>query len=223
MGDNINLDRIRDIAKRMNSNLEKQVEESRYKEKKLEYQYTVDKMDEDSIERELDNNKGIYSQINYSLDNKKKELNELKRNPEIRRYIQLLSQVEDFEREKKLMAEKIGILEQKVCNHEILYLMTYPKISANYFPTFRCLCCGKSINGFIDEDQIVVNKDFLDEDEYSFKGNIAEYISAKYKYYELLEQGESEEEILLEIQDELNVKHQGVKKRVKILRKKEDN
>lgn len=223
MGDNINLDRIRNVAKSMSFNLEEQVEEKRKKEQMLEYQQVVEKMDLDTVKKELDNNKGIYNQLNYSLENKRKELSELKKNPEIRRYINLLEQVDDFESEKKQISEKIGILEQKTCKHEMLYLMTFPKKTKTYFPNFRCLCCGKMITGFIGENQMVVNKEFLDEDEYSFKGNIAEYVSAKYKYYELLEQGESEEEILLEIQDELCVKHQGIKKRVRLLIKKEDN
>ncbi len=223
MGENINLDIIKNAAKTLNSGLEKQIEENRKKEKKIEMQYLIENMDKEDIKDVLDKNQGIYNQINYSINSKKAEIKALSKNPEVKRYITLMNSVEDLENEKKLIGEKIGLCEQKLCNHELLYLMTYPKKTMAYFPTFRCLCCGKSINGFINEDQIVINSDFLDEDEYSFKGNLSEYMNSKFKYFDLLDQGESIEEIIVEVQDYLNVKHNGVKKSVKLLRKKEDN
>lgn len=224
MGENINLERIREAAVKMGSKLEKQHEESRNKEKNLELQYAVQTMTKEDIERELDKSKGIYDQISYSIDNKKNELRDLKQNKAVKKYITLMSQVEDFEKEKKHIADKVSILEQAICNHDILYLMTYPKKAMSYFPTFRCVCCGKGINGFIDEEQVVINKDFLDENEDSLHGNLTEYLTERYRYFELLEVGESEEEIIVELQDELHQKHNGKKNTVKLLTKKrEDN
>ena len=223
MGEDIKLDRIKNAAKRMNTSLEKQIVETRNKEKKQELQYLLEDMDKATIEKELSKSQGVYRQLDYSISNKKIDLKNLSKNPEVKRYISLMSTVNDLEEEKKLIGEKIGILEQKLCDHKLLYLMTFPKESKAYYPTFRCLCCGKAINGIINEDQIVINKDFLDEDQYSYKGNVLEYMNTKFKYFELLEQGETEEEILVEIQDELCVRHDGARKKFKLIRKRDDN
>ena len=48
-------------------------------------------------------------------------------------------------------------------------------------------------------------------------------MNTKFKYFELLEQGETEEEILVEIQDELCVRHEGARKKFKLIRKRDDN
>lgn len=222
MGENINLDRIRYVAKKMASKLERQQEENKIKENKQEFQVSVQSMSDEEIKQEYDKNLAIYNQNKYSVVNKEKELFKLKNNPEVKRYITLLSQLDELEREQQLLSDKVSILEQASCEHQLLYLMTYPKNTMTYIPTFRCICCGKGLNGFVEPEQLVINEAFIDEDEDSYHGSITEYMSTKYKYFELLEAGESEDEIIVEIQDELHQNHKGKKKNIKLLRKKED-
>ena len=114
MGEDIKLDRIKNAAKRMNTSLEKQIEETRNKEKKQELQYLLEDMDKATIEKELDKSQGVYRQLDYSISNKKIDLKKLSKNPEVKRYISLMTTVNDLEEEKKEIGEKIGILEQKL-------------------------------------------------------------------------------------------------------------
>ena len=124
MGEDIKLDRIKNAAKRMNTSLEKQIVETRNKEKKQELQYLLEDMDKATIEKELDKSQGVYRQLDYSITNKKNDLKNLSKNPEVKRYISLMTTVNDLEEEKKEIGEKIGLF-QKNLRHTILLLDAY--------------------------------------------------------------------------------------------------
>lgn len=222
MGDNINLERIKDAAKKMTKNLESQKEDIQNKNKSKEYENSIESMDKSEVVDELMKVKELYKQIKYGINSKTAEKRRLEEISEVRRYKLITSQLDDLEQEKMNISDKICLLEQSLCNHELLYLMTYPKRGLTYYPTYKCLSCGKTLNGFISENQVVINDKYIDEDELSYKGNIQEYIFTKYRYHELIDIGESEEEIIIELQDELHKKYKGVKKNIIILRKKED-
>lgn len=219
MGDII-IDNTKKIAGAMLNDIEKSIQEKNKREEKNRLNRKIEKMSLEDASDELIRSKEMYRQIKYGLDNKSEEIKKMEKLSEVKNYLIVLSQKEGLEEDIDKVREKIIILEQKLCTHDILYLLSYPKKSLAYCPNFKCLCCGKNINGFIDEDQYCINERFLKENEYYYGGDIYEFMTLQYKYNELFDIGETEEEILIELQDELYKSHKDDSKTVKLLRNK---
>ncbi len=136
----------------------------------------IDQMSNEEVSIKLKSTTELFKMIKYNLEKKKKELKELKRNEEVRKYILINSSINDMNEELESISNELYFLEQKVCNHSLIYLIEYPKKTMAYVPLFRCLSCGKTLTGFIENDQFCVNSDFLHETDMGFHGSHTEFL-----------------------------------------------
>lgn len=219
MKDSTRIERTFDSAKKMRDYFYKQTLEKRKKEDREKTIFNIEKMDTETAISELNKYKALYKQTKYGIKVKDKEIEEYENNKIVREYLSLLSQKESLLDDKDLISDKISILEQKICNHDYIYLMTYPKKTKAYIPTFRCLSCGKSLIGFIRGDQKIVNEQYIEEDEDTFHGDLDEFIIAKYKYNELIEEGNTPENAINIVLKDFRKNHQKLTKSIKLIRK----
>ena len=219
MGDNIRIDMTKDVAETLQSKLKKQKEERRKKDEKEKQLEFISSLDKESAIKELKKVRDIYNQVKYCINNKNTEIEKKTKDESVRQYLSLLSQKENLEEDKEILLSKITLLEQKICDHEYLYLMTLPKKTMTYIPSFRCLSCGKPLLGFINNNQICINEQYVEDDENSYHGDTYEYMMIQYKYNELKEENMSNDDIYKELIEELSKNHNKLSKKIRLIRK----
>ena len=172
----------------------------------------IEKMTKDEASLKLSKTLEIYKMIKYNLDKKKKDLKELKHVEEVRKYILIESSIKDINEELESTSEELSMLEQKVCDHDLLYLINIPKKSMAYIPFFRCLSCGKAITGLIKNNQLCVNNEFLSETEKEYHGSNTEFLELLLNNEEFENDGLILEERYILIRNKLKRDHKNGKK-----------
>ena len=168
-------------------------------EERKRMQDKIHSMSMDEANLLLKNSREIYKQIEYGLKNKKSEIKKMEQDKVIRNYLTMVSQKSDLEEDAGKLKEKIELLEQKLCDHKLVYLISLPKKSVEYCPNFKCLCCGKNIVGELNDNQVCINENYLVENEYYYTGDIEEYISMRMRYKDLVEYGDDNKSIMKDL------------------------
>lgn len=177
----------------------------------------IDSISIEEAEAELEKEQKILEISEYSLRIKKEDLNGMKTNSAVRRYIMLESMVLSLEEESEKTKEKLTLLRQRICNHEFVYMTSYCPSMIDYSPIYRCLDCGKQITGIYD-GQTCINEEYLEKKGNSFCGNVGEYSDLSIKFSELKEDGASYDDIVSELYNELHKRNNGKKIRYSTLK-----
>jgi len=107
----------------------------------------------------------------------------LEKDSKVKEYIKVKESIKTLKEKLELYNMEEELLKQEFCNHQFLYLMEYD--GGNYYDaTFKCLSCGKIIEGISKMDQVCVNNEYLDDKISYFKGNEEEYDFLKKVYEE---------------------------------------
>ena len=181
----------------------------------------IEEMTKEDIEENINNLSTITEFNKYNLDLKKKELNKLKQHSAVKKYIDMESMVDFLSEDIEKNKQKISILKQHICNHNIVYFSSYNLKQLKYNPTFKCICCGKDISGSLD-NQICINEDYLNKNDSSYYGSKDEYLYLSYIYSELKETSTSQDEIVDKLHFELERKKHGKKYTYVPLRKEKE-
>ena len=184
----------------------------------------MEQINKELLAKQLDKYRNLHSQLKYSIDNKKQELNGIKGNEIVRKYINLNNRIEELELEDIEIKNNIKLLEQEICDHNILYLMSYQTYSFQYNPCFYCVECKKSMTGMLEKNQTCINEEYLERDVTNYSGSLDEYKMIRSEYKRLFDEGYTIEEIIVKLQKRLKKLHsnKGTKVRLLINEKKDD-
>ncbi len=185
----------------------------------------MEDINKETIVEELKMNKNIRSQIGYSLELKRQELNNIKNNEIVRKYMILKDRIKGLEEEDSRIKNKMISLEQKICDHRFLYLISYPLYSKRYMPCFYCIGCQKTITGTLEDNQICINENYLEKQNDRYTGTLEEYRNLRSEYLLMKNDNYKDEEIKEELIKNVDKKHTSKGPLIKLLKqeKKDDN
>ena len=153
---------------------------------KERFKKKTEEMKKEDIEESINNLSTIIEYNKDNLEIKRNELNKLKQNDIVKKYIDMESEVDCLSDDIEKNKQKISILKQHICDHNIVYLFSYNIKQLRYNPTFKCICCGKDISGSLD-NQICINEDYLNKNDSSYYGSKEEYLNLSNIYSNLKE------------------------------------
>lgn len=169
----------------------------------------IKKMSLEQAKTELESYKKLVKVYKFGVDNKTNEMDKLKEDDNVKRYITLSSQIDYLKGDILNNQRMIDLLERKICTHTFLYLIYYNEEMTDK-PSFRCLCCEKELKN-IGEHQVCVNQDYLSKEDGTYYGDIKEYMLLKKKYNVIKDLDLEEEDVTNEMLEELNRIHNGKK------------
>ena len=158
---------------------------------------------------ELDNLKEqlIKNEQQIKINNEKND--ELLNNSYVKQYIEVQHDLKKLHLSSVDLKRKIVLLNQELCSHNILYITSIHYNRLLYRPNYKCLDCMKEISGFIDNNQVCINEQFLYGNDQEVYGKDREYNKLHFKYHELKEQNLSDDEIIIELESILYKIHLG--------------
>ena len=166
----------------------------------------IQSMTKDAALKELDTLEKMMEQNEYSIDSKKRELKKIKQNEIVRRYILIDQMIKSLEEDGEKTKQRIALINQKLCNHNIVYLIRLDKKSLLYRPKFKCLNCGLVLHELLDH-QVCINESYTTETEFSYLGDKNEYKELSIMYKDAVSEGELNQEIIKQLDKELRKKY----------------
>ena len=182
------------------------------KNKKETIEGQVDLMSKEEVNEVLKNKKELIDSYVEGIALIQKKMEELAEDPKVKSYIEFSSFVDRLEESISNEREEMDVLNRKICNHSIVYLMKVEKRELKYRQDLKCVKCGTSLN-ILRRYQKCINETFTKEDEFSYNGSEDEYnnlnslykniVSDEYNNYDYEGLSENERNIEFDIVSKL--------------------